>query len=206
VLICLAGGLPLYFHMMGEPRESLNDNVSPSETEAPSVVPQPLDEMDFETCILLHGDQAIDYSDRYDAIRQYLRVMSVGRTAMIDEPESPQRKALCWLAVDDAFRIAVNDQNTGAIIQRYSLAVLYFLLASPNLASGESLIQSDFLSNEQECDWDAVMCSEPGVVSALLLSDKNLSGNLPAEIGNLEDLCEYLSEKRDCKLCIFQVS
>jgi hypothetical protein len=200
VVICLAAGLPLYFLMMRQQRESLYDDVFFAETEAPSFLPQQLDAMDFDTCILLHGDQAVDYSDRYDAIRQNLRLMSVGRTAMIDEPESPQRKALCWLAVDDAYRIDINNKNTGAIVQRYSLAVIYFLLASSGLASGENLAQSNFLSDEQECDWDAVMCIEPGIVSALLLSDKDLSGTLPAEIGNLVGLCKYLSGGRDRSL------
>jgi hypothetical protein len=188
VVICLAGGLPLYFHLTRQQRDSLNDNVLSPETEAPSFLPQVPDGLDFETCSLLHGDQANDYSHRYEAIRQYLRLTSVGRTTMIDEPESPQRKALCWLAVKDAYRIEINDRNKEAIVQRYSLAVIFFLLASTDLSSDESLAQSDFLSDEQECAWDAVMCSEPGVVSALLLSDKNLSGNLPAEIGNLEGL------------------
>lgn len=197
VIICLSIGLPVYFNLTGPNVNNEEDTDDTSKDSSPSVIVPPgpstseLDRrFDFDTCVMLHGDQASDYSERYQTIRRVLRLVSVGRTDMIDRPASPQRKALCWLAEDDDYQIDVSDTNQAAIIQRYSLAVLYFSLVSSDVSSAGGLLKSNFLSSQQECGWDSIMCSEPGVVSALLLSDKNLNGVLPAEIGNLENLCK----------------
>jgi hypothetical protein len=193
IVVCLSAGLPVYFSLTKDrdTEGATAENSNTPETAPPS---RPASDfsgpMDFDTCVVLHGNQASDYSERYQTIRQYLRLMSVGPTSMLDQPNSPQRKALCWLAIDDAYQIDISDTNQVAIIQRYSLAVLYFSLVSTDFSSTESLTNTNFLSSEQECSWDAIMCSEPGLVSALLLSDKNLNGNLPAEVGNLENLCK----------------
>mmetsp|Transcript_8605 Transcript_8605/g.15712 ORF Transcript_8605/g.15712 Transcript_8605/m.15712 type:complete len:335 (+) Transcript_8605:1-1005(+) len=144
--------------------------------------------MDMFDCVSLYGDQYSGYSERYKTIRQYLRLSSVGHTSMIDQPQSPQRKALCWLAEKDKYEIDVSEENQKAIVQRYSLAVVFFSLASPGNSYPDSLTNSDFLSAKHECDWNVVMCNEPGVVSALLLSDKYMHGNLPVEVGNLVNL------------------
>ncbi|KAG7361841.1 leucine rich repeat LRR-containing protein [Nitzschia inconspicua] len=191
VIICLSGGLPVYFYMTSQPTESSADvTVVDLETTSPNSTFQqyPSVPLDFDNCILLNGDLPSVYSQRYQTIRQYLRLLSVGRTAMVDQPETPQRKALCWLAEYDPYQIDVGVATRAAIIQRYSLAVLYFSLASTDLVSENILLNSNFLSAQHECTWDAIMCSRPGVVSALLLSDKNLRGELPAEIGNLQGL------------------
>ena len=189
VLICLAVGLPVYFFYTSK-QDQTDTEPSPQVPGGNSQPKEPVvaGKLDYDTCTLLHGDNGSDYSERYNSIRQLLRLMSVGRTALIDEPETPQRKALCWIAEDDAYEINVSEGNEFAIIQRYSLAVLYHSLAVEDDAFVDSLSNTDFLSGTPECDWDVIMCNKPGVVSALLMSDKNLNGKLPPEIGNLEGL------------------
>ncbi|KAL3909573.1 MAG: hypothetical protein SGILL_008034 [Bacillariaceae sp.] len=185
VIICLAGGLPIYFYMT---RHQDQTNSMPTSKPPPLLGP-----MDYDTCVSLHGNQASDYSERYSSVRQLLRLTSVGRTSMIDESGSAQRKALCWLSVSDNYVIEISEGNEFAIIQRYSLAVLYHSLVKEDDGFADSLVNSDFLSDTPECEWDVVMCSKPSIVSVLLLSDKNLSGKLPPEVGNLEGLSKFLS-------------
>ena len=197
VIICLAGGLPIYFYFTKQQGHPDSVSASQAPTQAPQLTQIPFSgQMDYDTCVSLHGDQASDYSKRYFAIRQLLRLMSVGRTALIDEPKSAQRKALCWLSESDGYKIDISEGNEFAIIQRYSLAVLYHSLVKEDDDFTDSLVNTDFLSEAPECEWDVIMCSKPGVVSALLLSDKNLSGNLPPEVGNLEGLSKFFFGKR----------
>jgi hypothetical protein len=204
VVICLAVGLPVYFYFTHKEDRSDSMTVPVAPTESPIALnPIGTGQLEYDTCILLHGDHASNYSERYFTIRQLLRLMSVGRTAMIDQPETPQRKALCWLAEDDAYSIDASKGNEFAVIQRYSLAVLYHSFVSADDSFPDSLSNTDFLSATPECEWDVIMCSEPGVVSALLLSDKNLNGRLPPEIGNLEGLSK--SWPLWLKQCLFSI-
>jgi hypothetical protein len=111
---------------------------------------------------------------------------------MIDVLDSPQRKALCWLSEFDDYNISTSEENEQAIIQRYSLAVIYFSTQTVvNIASSSSLAGTNYLSSEHECDWDVIKCTKEDNVSALMLSDKQLEGALPAEVGNLVHLCKF---------------
>eukprot|EP00536_Pseudo-nitzschia_multiseries_P005671 jgi/Psemu1/254720/estExt_Genewise1Plus.C_1090018 len=109
----------------------------------------------------------------------------------MDEFDTPQRKALCWISEFDAYTIDVNEGNEEEIIQRYSLAVIYFSTVDSGEKSEEnpgSLKHSDFLSAKHECDWDGIMCNQFHAVSILRLSNYFLSGSLPPEIGELKAL------------------
>jgi hypothetical protein len=180
VVICLAAGLPTYFAMTtkGEEAES-------------SFVPQDLKLL--QECLSFDDGRDGSFSERYATIREYLRVLSVGTASAIDKPGSPQRQALCWISEFDEYGIDTSSGNHEAIVQRYTLAVLYYSWLGERTAGESGLGNTDFLSSTHECEWDIIMCTHPGsTVTAILLSDKDLQGSLPAEIGKLGHLGKFV--------------
>jgi hypothetical protein len=153
------------------------------------------------------------FSDRYISIRE-LMTDSSGNISMIESPDSPQRKAICWLADFDEMQLEAEQSNKAALVQRYTMGVVFFSLANNDSEDLRSLRNSDFLSPTHECDWEVTMCKGPGqegesmtlrynipqrlpVVTALLLSDKFLTGQIPEEIANLKNLSKlYFGSKR----------
>jgi hypothetical protein len=137
-------------------------------------------------------------SNRFLQIRSHLIDAFQEDIVLLDVVNTPQRKALCWIADVDERRLQVNEEGVAALIQRYTLAVLYFSLVKEATQDPASLKNTNFLSSEHECDWEVIMCNRKKTVTALLLADKMLSGRLPAEIGNLGNLCK-LKERYKCR-------
>jgi hypothetical protein len=210
VITCLAAGLPIYFIMTNNSDKTTDPTTTESTTLSSSSSDNVMKSKAFNECVDYDDGREWSFSDRYSTIRQYLRVLSFSSTSDMDSPRSAQRKALCWISEFDGYKIDISQKNTDAIVQRYSLAVLYYSWikedspfendeeASNSFSSDSSsthgLNTTDFLSSTHECDWDILMCDVSGTsVIGLLLSDKNLHGSLPVEIGNLVDLGEYIS-------------
>eukprot|EP00537_Pseudo-nitzschia_pungens_P011082 CAMPEP_0172387318 /NCGR_PEP_ID=MMETSP1061-20121228/4634_1 /TAXON_ID=37318 /ORGANISM="Pseudo-nitzschia pungens, Strain cf. pungens" /LENGTH=759 /DNA_ID=CAMNT_0013116911 /DNA_START=34 /DNA_END=2313 /DNA_ORIENTATION=- len=145
----------------------------------------------MEKCVLRGQNETNSESDRYNAIREHVLLHSVGNSSMVDDLDTPQRKALCWISSYDPYTVDVNEGNGEEIMQRYSLAVLYFSTVdgeeNPEDNSG-SLRNSNFLSDKHECEWDGILCNHFLTVSILRLSNYFLAGYLPLEIGNLKAL------------------
>ncbi|VEU36742.1 unnamed protein product [Pseudo-nitzschia multistriata] len=143
----------------------------------------------MEKCIMHDHSAGTRLSSRYNATRQHLLFQSIENMSAMDKSGTPQRKALCWISDYDAYTSDVSDDgNKEEILQRYSLAVIYFSSVDTEEKSNDtpsSLRYSDFLSADHECDWEAVICNPHGKVSSLRLFNNSLSGNLPSEIGNL---------------------
>ena len=191
VFVCIASSLTIYLTMME------NEGIASTSFDQPF-----FDNFGMGECKNHNYNNSRYVSDRYDTIRNYLKMHSTGDVAMMDQPGSPQREALCWISEFDDYHI--NGGNEEAITQRYSLAVMYFaLIERSNIfdhsSSGRekiidnnfgSLRTIDFLSPQHECDWDAIMCNSSRSVTILRLSKKSLTGNLPPEIGNLRSLSE----------------
>jgi hypothetical protein len=134
----------------------------------------------------------VPFSQRYVEIRDHLVTSSVGDTSQLDLARTPQRKALCWISDYDERQLPTQENNTVALLQRYTLGVLYYALVDENSDNPDSLKNTDYLSSDHECAWGVIVCSSLETVTALLLSDKLLTGPIPAEIGNLE----YLGERK----------
>jgi hypothetical protein len=90
-----------------------------------------------------------------------------GEEALMDE-SSPQYKSLWWMAHEDPANMMMSmmvDNETQSsssssmsteILERYTMALLYFSTDGPNWVSSY-----DFLSNESTCDWgEPIRCSE----------------------------------------------
>ena len=126
------------------------------------------------------------FSPRYIQIRSQLISITDGVDLRLDTPGSPQRMALCWIADFDKRQLSTT--NATALLQRYTLGVLYFSLVNDKIPGNSSLTNSDFLSPADECEWSEVICKDSELVTSLLLADKSLSGSLPQEIGNLNKM------------------
>ncbi|KAL7527300.1 hypothetical protein ACHAXR_005110 [Thalassiosira sp. AJA248-18] len=144
--------------------------------------PPPVDEFS-----LIHG------TNRLELLVAVIVGWGVTPAEVFENHESPQYHALYWMAHEDVLRYAPeNDHWIKKIIQRYTLAVLYFA------TNGEAWTNTlFFLSNYDECNWHrkshtgyftgAGHC-EGGYITALALWGNNLKGALPPEIGSLTSL------------------
>jgi hypothetical protein len=149
-------------------------NPAQSPTSAPTV--------DINACVDASG---IFYTQRYDELRSLVVNNSLGEPQQVDVPESTQRKALCWIAEGDKLQLAAEESNLQGILQRYTLAVFYYGLATINETVG--LATTNFLTPVNECTWKGVSCNTRNAVIALSIYNEDLIGSLPAEIGNLKN-------------------
>lgn len=167
---CLLVGMPIYFKMV-----IFSDSEKIQTVEESECVNSPA--------------EGLAFSERYTTIRKHLIITAAGDATTLDETGTPQRKALCWLADFDERHLDIRRDGISAIVQRYSLGVLYYSMSNEYTDDHNSLYNTDFLSFSNECEWGVIRCSQPDNVTALLLADKSLSGSLPTEIGNLPNLC-----------------
>jgi len=102
--------------------------------------------------------------------------------ALLNDPSSPQSKALCWMITEDQFFDQLSTCD-GTVLQRYVLILfLYELLPSSDFVS---------LASKPTCDWDCVVCDpEKKFVKKIVAPNKNLSGTLVTELSLLMSLEE----------------
>ena len=124
---------------------------------------------------------------------------------------SPQLQTLHWLAETSTHNANSDGRNTpddadAALIQMYSLGVLYFAtngdnwkecsrIESKTCESDGPQSSSRFLSDGFVCDWFGLTCSDEGkkgLVTWIDLSHNNLEGSIPDELSLLNDNLELL--------------
>ena len=129
-----------------------------------------------------------------EEIVDILSAVSSDNGAALHVTDSPQNKALLWLA-NDTFQGYYTDDK---LIQRYALATLFY---STNGAGW--LNQSLWLDDGDECDrwWQyigKISCNATsGGITSLDLQKNNLQGTIPAEIGLLTSLLVLGLEEND---------
>jgi len=108
---------------------------------------------------------------------------------------SAQNKAFKWLAEEDELYICPTDNN---VVQRYVMALFYFATEGDSwlrctqeavtpCARGADTYR--WLSGSaNECNWSGVDCDESGGVTGIVFDDNGLSGYLPSEISQLQNL------------------
>jgi len=119
-----------------------------------------------------------------DLLFRLLASASVDNGEALRNRRSPQFAAMEWLRTPSGFS-GVSDDDI--FLQRYALATLYYSTA------GESWTSNDrWLSDSNVCDWfssaGSLLCNDDSIVTALVLTNNGLSGNLPNEIGILSQL------------------
>jgi hypothetical protein len=123
-----------------------------------------------------------------DFRNSYLPTDSLQRA--IEDPQSPQGQALAWVEEEAAEFPRVAWQ----MLQRYALAAVYFSLR------GDGLNGTKWLTSTDECSWDSFFnstsrtyahqsaCDSRDRYVVLALSNQNLTGTIPPEIGLLTSL------------------
>ena len=109
--------------------------------------------------------------------------------------DTPQQKALNWIAFEDDLQLKADEDPVERIAQRYALAVLYYA------TNGESWLRDTgwLTGREHECTWYGLECENRQIVESannqatvtvteamvteMNLEDNNLDGGLTREIG-----------------------
>lgn len=114
----------------------------------------------------------------------------------VNQPGTPQNIALQWLIDEDPLQVCPEDFLD--VQQRYILAVLYYATGGDqwdNCNALSSATQSPcvggegqrFLSSSDVCFWFGISCNRLRV-SGISIDENNLRGELPEEIGFLEQI------------------
>lgn len=154
--------------MISRPPGSPDDDVTTLDTE---------DESSFLSNIdSIHNGKEI--LSRFDEIRQYIVGLGVSSPNSFRDSRSPQYKALHWISEVDPLQRAVPANASGSfqLVQRYSLAVLFYAHDGARWYSSAAFLQGEKL----ECDWSehvdgydfplGVGCNEKEEVISLFLS------------------------------------
>ena len=100
------------------------------------------------------------------------------------ESATPEERALSWLILEDPLQLSATDESdTVQLIQRYALLTLWF-----SLTGDDWVIKDDWLTNDDECSWYGIACTNNRVT--VLGADKawnriNFGGTIPADIALL---------------------
>lgn len=134
---------------------------------------------------------------RFEEIYRIVNTLTPNKAALND-PTSPQRVTVDWLArVDGAL---IDPSDFLRLLQRYAVGTLYHALGGSPGDNNEL----GYLSDDHECNWKGVVCDcsgnvfldceegENGIVRALDFEGyawkTDLGGQMPLEIGLLQEL------------------
>jgi len=140
-------------------------------------------------------------SIRFNAIRQHIIKTTFSDANTIDTPGTAQNLAARWLADDDLAKL---DPDDDFILQRYSLATLFFSSYDGGDATGTDVEWNNmehWMTDKGICMWFGVTCpprlnegikevvyNENNNILHLNLTDNNIIGTFPSEIAALENL------------------
>eukprot|EP00980_Cylindrotheca_fusiformis_P003895 scaffold865_cov87-Cylindrotheca_fusiformis.AAC.1 len=129
----------------------------------------------FNPTTSLKRTYPLDIESLAEVLLPGVDIFNLNRTA-------PQYLALEWLVYDD-FRILTIEDDATELIERFSLVALYYATRGQHWMYRPQWPNS----SSHHCDWDYFRCDENGRVTALPLSESNLHGTLPPEIGNFRN-------------------
>lgn len=115
---------------------------------------------------------------------------------LFNDPKAPQARALNWIIHVDPLNLNPtsfsNSNNIEyVLLQRYVIVCLYYGFYGDLWSYGNE----GWLSGKHECEWSGVIC-ESFLVKALMLNNRNMSGEIPKDIAALQDL-SILNLKRN---------
>ena len=96
-------------------------------------------------------------NDETEKVIQFLLKYKVSLEPDLRYNGTPQRRAAQFLAYGDGYKIEYTDANAGRIVDRYSLAVLYYALGGKGWT-----YQLNFLSARDTCDWNSQLKTTAG--------------------------------------------
>jgi hypothetical protein len=102
---------------------------------------------------------------------------------MYPSSSSAEERAVKWL-IDEDLNTSVDDKM--AMRQRFALSTVWFLQTpTPFGTDGH---RETWTTRIDECKWLDVLCVDRGRVTALLLDEENVQGQIPDDLGLLTDL------------------
>eukprot|EP00980_Cylindrotheca_fusiformis_P006738 scaffold1400_cov137-Cylindrotheca_fusiformis.AAC.16 len=99
----------------------------------------------------------------------------------LKEKDSPRYRAIEWLVYDDPRSLLIEDNSTEQF-ERFSLASLYHSTDGMNWRDTVR-----WLSGSSHCNWNLITC-ENGTVVEMSFTQNSVSGPLPPEIGNFQNV------------------
>jgi len=118
-------------------------------------------------------------------IKNLLVQQNISDLNALNNPDSPQGCAYEWIINDPIIPPLKPGFDDDRIIQRYVLAVLFCATKGTGWKNN-----GGWLTGDNECGWDGVTCSS-SAVTWLSLSSNRLDGNIPTELGTLNDLSKF---------------
>jgi len=135
---------------------------------------------EFSRCLVAEATDK--FSTRFNEVVTKIEVAyGRDRALQIETPDTPQRKAACWLADGDEVQVVVYD-TLSKWEERYVLAVVYFSTSNTAIFDLRGWLSGD------HCKWEGVTCSSDGAVVVLLLKEFLLSWTIPTDIEGLGQL------------------
>lgn len=104
--------------------------------------------------------QTIDYSEKFGRRGQRIAEALEEVSEEIYDLGSSRAAAAEWIIEKDAMELEHSDP---LLAQRFLLGLLYFQL------DGSNWIYSNFLTGEEECNWDGITCNDDGEVTEIVL-------------------------------------
>ena len=121
------------------------------------------------------------YDDRIAQLLQFLHHLS--SVKVLQDPESPQYKAACFILYDDHLTMTVASNKY--LIERYALFVLFY---SINWFGDEEVY------SQPSCEYNGIDCFDDGYIMTIntrYTRNTIRTGTIPTEIGYFENLSEF---------------
>ena len=145
---------------------------------------------------ILAANSLFGSDERFNMILERVTTLGVSDEVTLANKETPQYRALKWIADEDKAQLDVDNYM---LIQRYTLAVLYF---STGKVGDESTWSNstNWLTEKGICVWYGVKChtdkkgsaqmDDNVPVSVVDLEQNGLVNTIPSEIGSLPDISQ----------------
>jgi Leucine rich repeat len=123
---------------------------------------------------------------RDEDILSYINSITLSNQTLSYPPSTgtAEERAVQWLIQDD---LNTNTEDKNALRQRYALTTLWFL-QTPTPFGTDGSHSDTWTSNLNECGWLDVECDGDEQVTALTLSEKNVRGRIPNDLGLLTSM------------------
>ncbi|KAL3922058.1 MAG: hypothetical protein SGILL_002412 [Bacillariaceae sp.] len=147
--------------------------VQESNTEAPSAAPS--------------SSPTAAPTSRISAVQMYVEEVFGGPIPSVEEyPFLPQARAIQWLTEEDTTTTFPfeSEEAEYAFYDRYVATVMGYAWKYLNWNDNTNWLDGDL----SHCEWQGLSCNDDGRISVLDLAVQNLQGNIPSEIGFLDNL------------------
>jgi Leucine rich repeat len=120
---------------------------------------------------------------RAEAIVAYINSITLSNRTLSYPPSKriAEERAVQWLIEDDLNTVA---DDLKALRQRYALSTLWFIPTPVGFGTDGNHADT-WTINLDECAWLGVRCAGDGRVTALYLSEQNVQGRIPDDLGLL---------------------